>query len=52
MNLFGKVKSIKQIEYDVIEKFGELKKGSIKKYPSNNIYYVFNPEGAKRSTEY
>ena len=40
LGLHGKVKSLKTIQYEVIEKFGEISKGDISS--NNNSYYVFD----------
>ncbi len=45
MNLKGKVKSLKKITYEVINKNNEIHKGEISKNPSSHLYHVFNKDG-------
>ena len=44
-NLFGKVKSIRSMEYDVVDKFGDIQKVNISFSIRFNNYEIFNKEG-------
>lgn len=45
MKLYGKVKTLKQIQYDVVEKFGKITKEKINSSYFDNYYSFFNKEG-------
>lgn len=45
IELEGKVKSVKQITYDVVNKNGEILKGQISKNTNSHLYHVFNKNG-------
>jgi len=52
MGLKGKVKSVKQITYDVVKKNGEIHKGRISKNSSSHLYHVFNKDGFNTEVYY
>ena len=44
-NLYGKIKTIRKIKYDVVEKFGKISKGKIWDSYWNNDFTIFNKDG-------
>lgn len=46
MNLKGKVKSVRQIPYRAVEKFGEVQKGAVEPF-GDNMFWLFNEQGNK-----
>lgn len=44
-NLKGRVKSVREIPYDAVEKFGKVEKGSMRGFSYDNAYVLYNEQG-------